>query len=511
MRKHTLLLSIVFSILIIGISACGGLKTPPKPDPTETQSPTETSSPTVTASPTAVPTTAVPVAEEPAEFIFHHGNIITMEENQPLVEAVALRNGQIQAVGTNQEILTLQGPQTQMIDLQGNTMMPGFIDGHTHILAFSDRMGKSLSEAQDTALRYGFTTVNEMWANEGHIDSLIQAEQNGELLLRVNVFASYNDGILDENRNRVLLETWYPDHSPIVNPDRFLRIPGIKIFVDGDNYSYERGCWALTESFEPAAPILSRGVCGTDRGDLYWTQEELNQVVSQAQNAGYRVAFHAMGDRAVETALNAIEYALDGQTNANVRHQIEHNSMVRPDQLERYESLDVSTSIRGYGVTWCDAEYLKLPFGDRYLWYFNRFALAIMDIHAYIETDFGWTVDPDDRFAGRSLDPIVQLYGIVTRKFIMPDGTMCEPSPPAPELPVSVERALQMLTIEPAWAVSMEDYIGSIKPGKYADLIILSGNPLTVAPDDLKDLQVWMTMIAGEVKYCDDGHNTLCP
>ena len=507
MRKHLSLIGAVFSIMLVGISACGGSQATPTPTITETLSPTKTSSPTVTASPTAVPLPA-----EPAEIIFYHGNILTIEESQPIAEAIALRNGLIQAVGTDQEILALQGPQTRVIDLQGDTMMPGFIDGHTHILAFPDRMGKSLMEAQDIAIRYGFTTLNEMWANQGYIDSLMQAEQDGTLQLRVNVFASYNDGVLGENRRSVLLETWYPDHAPILDPQRHLRIPGIKIFVDGDSASYERGCWALTDPFEPGAPILSRGVCGTNRGDLYWMQEELNQVVSQAQNAGYRVAFHAMGDRAIETALNAIEYSLRGQPNANVRHQIEHNSLTRPDQLERYKALDVAVSVRGYGVTWCDPESLKMPFGeDRYLWYFNRFALAGMDIHAYIETDFGWTVDPDDRFAVRSLDPIVQLYGIVAHNFVNTDGTICEPSPTAPDLPVSVERALQMLTIEPAWAVSMEDYIGSIKPGKYADLIILSGNPLSVPTDTLKDLKVWMTMIAGEVKYCDAWHETLCP
>ena len=444
--------------------------------------------------------------------IFHNGTLITIEESQPLAEAIALRNGLIQAVGTNTEILALQGPDTQVIDLDGHTMMPGFIDGHTHILAFPGRMGRSLDEAQDIALQYGFTGVTEMWANEDVVRSFLIAENDGKLRLRVNVFPSYNDGILGSDRRRILMETWYPAHAPILDPGRLVRIPGIKIFVDGDNASYERGCWALSKPFEAGAPILSRGVCGTDRGDLYWSQDELNRVVKQAQEAGYRVAFHAMGDRAIDTALNTIEYALNGASNEIVRHQIEHNSLTRTDQLERYAALDVAVSVRGYGVTWCDAGSLKKPFGeDRYLWYFNRFALAGMDIHAYVETDFGWTVDPEDRFAARSLDPMVQLYGIVTHKFIMPDGTICEPGPLAPDLPISIERGLQMLTIEPAYAVSMEDYIGSLKAGKYGDLIVLSGNPLGVDPDELKNLQVWMTMVAGKVEYCATGQEALCP
>jgi predicted amidohydrolase YtcJ len=50
-----------------------------------------------------------------------------------------------------------------------------------------------------------------------------------------------------------------------------------------------------------------------------------------------------------------------------------------------------------------------------------------------------------------------------------------------------------------------------LKPAKYADLVILSGDPLAVEPDDLKDLEVWMTMIGGEVEYCSPGYEALCP
>ncbi len=498
--------STLLPILLIGCAACNPFQPTLPPDAIEISTTTDT--PTATETP--IPTN-LPLPAEPADLIFHNGAIITIEEAQPLAEAIAIRNGLIQAIGTDEEILALQGIDTQVIDLQGHTMLPGFIDGHTHILAFPDRMGRSLDEAQETALRYGFTTVNEMWADQGYLDTLLQAEQANSLRLRVNVFASYNDGILDENRRKILLKTWYPEHDPILDPGRYLRIPGIKIFMDGDNFSTSRGCWALSEPFMPEAPALGSGICGSDRGDLYWSQDELNQVVLDAQTAGFRVAFHAMGDRAIETALNAIEYALGGQSNEEYRHQIEHNSLAPTDQLPRYENLDVLASVRGYG-DFCDLNFLLPAFGpDRYAWYANRYALPGLDIHAYIETDFGWTVDPNDRYSQRSLDPIMQLYGIVTHRYVTENGSVCNPDPIVATHVISVERALQMLTIEPAYAVSMEDYIGSLRPGKYADLIILSGNPLSVDPDTLKDLEVWMTMVSGNVEYCAEGHETFCP
>jgi predicted amidohydrolase YtcJ len=268
----------------------------------------------------------------------------------------------------------------------------------------------------------------------------------------------------------------------------------------------------MSEPFVADSQLLKSGICGSEYGDLYWTQNELNQVVLEAQDLDYRVAFHAMGDQAIELVLNAIESALDGQPNDIFRHQIEHNSMARPDQLSRYEELDILASVRGYG-DFCLPEGEVLPsFGpDRTDWYANRYALANLNIHAYLETDYGWTVDPDDRFVQRNLDPVVHLFGLVTHKYVQADGTICDPVSWTAVHEISVERALEMMTIEPAYAVSMEDHVGSLAPGKFADLIILSDNPLTIPPDQLKDLEVWMTMIGGTVEYCKPEIANLCP
>ena len=134
-----------------------------------------------------------------------------------------------------------------------------------------------------------------------------------------------------------------------------------------------------------------------------------------------------------------------------------------------------------------------------------------MDIHPYVETDFGWTVDPEIRNDQRTLDPIMHIFGLVNHLAVYDDGSICAPASWAETPPISVETALQMLTINPAYAVSMEEYTGSLEEGKFADLIILSGDPLTVDPSSLLDLRVWMTMIDGQVEYCADGADSFCP
>ena len=469
--------------------------------PSSTQIPTNKPVPSPTFSPTPIPE---------ADIIFYNGRLITMEEDQPTAEGIAIRNGLILAVGSYKEVLSFQGEKTKLINLKGRTLMPGFIDGHTHLLTFYGRQDKTFEEAQEIALAHGFTTVSEMWANEDVVNSFFEAEKSGILQMRVNIFPSYNDGILDGNRRNILLKTWYPANEPILDPDKLVRIPGIKIFIDGDNASYERGCWALSEPFLPGAGVLKRGVCGSENGDLYWDQKELNFVVKNAQDAGYRVAFHAMGDLGIETAINAIEYALNGESNEIYRHQIEHNSMARPDLLTRYQSLGVAATIRGNAEV-CDLGSLVPGFGEeRKSWYVNRYEIPNLGTHAFIETDFGWQIDPNERFDQRTLDPFMHLYGLVTHRYSNANGSYCEPDPIAAEKIISIQRALEMMTIEGAWAVSMEDYIGSLKVGKYADLIVLSDNPLSIDPEKIKDLSVQMTMIGGNVEYCAAGQTEIC-
>jgi predicted amidohydrolase YtcJ len=68
-----------------------------------------------------------------------------------------------------------------------------------------------------------------------------------------------------------------------------------------------------------------------------------------------------------------------------------------------------------------------------------------------------------------------------------------------------------MLTINAAYMLFREDEVGSLEPGKLADVIVLSANPLDVELDDLKDISVWMTMIGGETEYCAQGFEAYCP
>ena len=250
-------------------------------------------------------------------------------------------------------------------------------------------------------------------------------------------------------------------------------------FADGAGIS-PRGCPAMTMPYPSAAtdPIFYDR-CFSERGDLYLNQTELNQAVADLQERGFRVAFHTMGDRGIDAVLNAIENAQEGASNDLYRHQIQHNSFLRPDQVGRYAQLGILASVRG---AWnaCDQQEYVEGQPDYYTQWVTRFSLPERGIHAYAEGDFGWGADPYDRTSCRPIDPLMMLWGLVTRRQLQGDSTACQPEPWVAEHQITVEQALRMLTIEPAYAVSQENVLGSLKPGKYADLVILSGNPLEV-------------------------------
>ncbi|MFX1256177.1 MAG: amidohydrolase [Promethearchaeota archaeon] len=444
---------------------------------------------------------------EYADLIFSNANIITINDQTPQAQAIAIKGDKILAIGTNTEILQqYETPDTTVIALEGQTIMPGFIDGHTHLMWSALYSGiQTLASAQQIALSYGYTTLNEKGADiwERDIQPLLDAEQADELILRINIFPVYNLAFLDEESNPIVVERWYPERDPILDHDRMLRVPGIKIYSDGASGG-GRGWPALSVNYSQEA--IDEWQITNPRGDLYFNQTELNSIVKTIHDKGFSCAFHSMGDRSTETVLNAIEYALDGETNDNYRHQIEHNSFIRQDQITKALQLNTLHSVRGYFPTIWQDDYASL-FNEILLeWYVNRYSMPGVGLHSYYESDFTWEVYiEDDVRSSRNINPFLHLWGLVTRSYIDENGTIYRPNPWLAEHGITVEQALKVMTWEGAYAVKQENYLGSLEVGKFADLIILPDNPLTIDPDELKDLEVLVTMVGGNIEFMREG------
>ena len=107
--------------------------------------------------------------------------------------------------------------------------------------------------------------------------------------------------------------------------------------------------------------------------------------------------------------------------------------------------------------------------------------------------------------ASRTINPFLQLFGYVTRSTVAENGTIYRPEEWLSKHQISVEQALKIMTIEGAYSVFQEEVLGTLEPGKFADLIILPDSPLKIHPDDLKDLEVLVTMVGGEIEYIKEG------
>ncbi len=423
----------------------------------------------------------------PPPVIFHNGSILTIESGQPKAQAVAIRDGRILAVGSDEDILALQGRDTRVVDLEGSALMPGFVDAHTHLFDNAGYYGADLETVQDLALTKGIASLADMFVTPQLLEEMQALAQAGRLRVRTSLYLVYTDNCGE------VMGDWCREHAPTRVPGEMLRIGGVKIFADGGS------CGAPAVSFEYPN--------GVGQGDLFFTQEEMNRIVAGVHADGYQLAIHALGDRAIEQAQNAIAVALDGQPNS-LRHRIEHNAVLRPDLMPRYSEIGIVPLIFGeYPIC------IGSGAGSRY-----KFSVPA----EYQTWEWPWRelldANPGLTIAWHGddppvppLDPILDLWGFVTRRTIAEDGSICEPPDWFAANAITVEEALRIMTMGSAYALFRDEEVGSLEPGKLADVIILSQDPSAVDPNMIKDIEVLMTMVGGRVEYCAPEHEALCP
>lgn len=410
--------------------------------------------------------------------IFYNGSVITMEE-ELVGDAIAIRGESIEAVGSSAEILQLQEDSSTLIDLQGLTLMPGFVDAHTHILNDHRSNGMSLDEAQSLALKNGITSLATLYVDESFLKEIQSFNEAEYLRVRTSLYLVATDACGKK------LSAWWKKFPPTHQSGEMLEIAGIKIFTDGGSC----GKVALSFELEP----------GEGLGDLWFTQEEMNNLVKDVHSAGYQAAVHAIGDRAIAQALDAIEIALDEGPN-ELRHRMEHVAVIPAEQISRFGKLGITPVLNGEFPS-CS------PFGPPIPEEYNDMEWPWRDLRSENpELPIAWHSD----YPFLSGNPFVHLLGFVTR--IDAQGPMiCPPGEWMQDDTLSVEEALSMMTIQSAYALFRDDEVGSLAPGKKADLIVVSVNPLTAESDQLSRISVLLTMVGGRTEYCRSTDSELCP
>ena len=412
------------------------------------------------------------------EMVFYNGVVITMDEDTPMAEAVLVRDGEIVAVGDNEEILSHASEIAEYMDLEGRTMLPGFIDAHSHWVNDLYEVD-TVEQAIDMTIRHGWTTTANLFTCPDLINQLLYLDSMGEIRNRIELY-------LRLNWQHQRYTDWYKDYEPGELLTPMIRVAGVKLFTDGGPGSRTA---AFTEPY-PSEP--------DNYGTLFFEQEELDQLVEEVHEGGYQMAVHAIGDAAVDQIMDSYEKALDGQSNHGLRHRIEHALFLRDDQVQRLADLEIIASFQSH---WASADSTEFYLGNVGEERFNMLArwrdLLDAEVHSAASTDYP--------YCGYGNTAIQGIYTLVTRKGPILGG---EPPDEFRAQRISVEEALRLITIDAAYALHREDVIGSITPGKHGDLVVLSDNPLEVDSESLLDISVWMTVVGGEIEYFCDAPGT---
>ena len=531
-----------------------------------------------------------------AEFIISGGSIYTGTGVE--AEAVAIQGGRITGVGKMAEIRQLAGAQTEAFDLEGRTLVPGFIDAHVHPLTGGMKLRScSLYKCTDAAsaleavAAYARTNPDEpwvwgggwnlswfpggtpdaaaldgvtgdrpamlymadghgVWVNsaafrlagidattpdppDGRIERLSDGSPQGtlhegamalverlvparsashweEALLEgqrylhscgvtgwqdADVAAEQHDAYLamagrGELKSSVVGATWWDRHRGIDQIDDIMgrravmapayRATAVKLMLDGivENYTA-----ALLDNY-----LDAEGQVTDNAGNDLIPREDLLEIVPALDRLGFHCHFHAIGDRAVRNALDAIGAARLLNPNSTARHHIAHIQLVDPSDRPRFAALGVAANAQPlWAAHEPQMDELTTPFlpGDRGDDQYPFASLASFGARIVMGSD--WSVF--------SANVMKQIEVAVTRKSPYHRGK----EPYAPQQSLTVEQSLEAFTRGSAWINGEEHEAGSIEVGKRADLVVLEADPRTETP--IGDIAVHSTLVGGRVVY----------
>lgn len=526
-----------------------------------------------------------------ASLVYLNGEIITVDTGFSVKEAVAVVDNKIVAVGSNEEIKTWIGEDTNVVDLGGDSLLPGFIDAHLHLLNFGltkvatnlkpcksiDETLELLKAKADETQAGGWirgwayndnnvaenrmpnrkeldsvSTVHPIYVQRscGHVVAVnSKALELGEItaetpnpaggeIERVNGEVT---GVLKEAaRTKVLDKDVYTDEEVLSGlhlaakdyiqsgitsvhdmggkeRDHLLYLqkvakdPDFKMRVYASIVSFDNSSDAIDKTLDasiltglgnekfkigPSKLFLDGSITGqtaamsegyvTDpdnKGILYKSQEDVNQIMERPHNAGCQITAHAIGDSAVELMVHCIEHVVTKFPRENHRHRIEHASVCNPELIQRIKKLNAIIVIN---------PAFFYDFGDEYVKYIGSKAEWMFPSQSYLNHGVKVAAGSDSPIT--DFEPLLGIQEIVTRK--TKNGTVIGETECT-----SLEDAIRMFTINGAYASFEEEIKGSIEPGKLADFVVLEGSILNTNSEQIKDIPIKHTVINGEIVY----------
>lgn len=536
----------------------------------------------------------------PDSQIFINGRIYTMNKQNSIVEAVAVKKDKIIAIGTTVEIKKLATAKSKIIDLQGRTMIPGLVDAHSHfpgsgmtaagvIDLYPPPFGKitSISLLLDEIRKKAAETKKGKWiVGFGYDDTYLKEKRhpdkndldavspdNPVFVMHisghysvVNSTALKELGITDATRdpeggkihrkrgtrepNGILEETArelaykkamhfsYTDQYAIIQKaaDEYIS-NGYTTVQNGKTDKMMLTGLSLISKLElipvrivvwPAPQIADTFIADTARAEKYNTDrfkigavklladgsiqaytayltkpyykpyegnaawrgyprqpvQKLKELVKRYHDAGMQIAIHANGDAAIDDVLDAFESAQKANPKKDIRHLLVHGNATRPDQLDRMKKISVSpTFLEMHPFFW----------GDRHR------TIFLGPVRAEQVSPAGTAYKKGILFSIHLDSPVVPVVPFVLIHTAVNRETLSGAVLGLDEK-IPVMEALRAITINAAWQMNLEDKVGSIEKGKFADFIIVSDDPLA-NPSKIREIKVLNTIIGGVLVY----------
>lgn len=360
----------------------------------------------------------------------------------------------------------------------------GLVERHIPTITEEDRLA-TMRAAIHEMNKFGLTSVFDAWVGATDIVMFRALEEQGLLTLRVRAALAYGHGELFTQDTPEVYERHLRDRASL-SLGRF-QLAAVKLFIDG-----------VLEG-ETAALVAPYLTIPGYRGELTYTQEELNQIVANLVEQDVQVYTHALGDGGVRSILDALEFAQQTHGRKDLRHHVSHLQLIHQDDHHRFAELG---AVANFQALWA------LP--DEWIINLNLPVVGIDRVHRMYPiasiVDTGATVVGGSDWSVSSLNPLDAIEVAVLRQDWQANDDLSEDGLAQLDVlnhseRVSLDTMLKAYTINSAWSMHQENVTGSLSVGKLADLVILSEDLFAIPPQRISTVRVEQTFVDGQQVY----------
>lgn len=358
------------------------------------------------------------------------------------------------------------------------------VERHVPAESFAERRNMMQIAIQEMN-RLGITSAFDAWVGREDIDVYRDLDLGEGLTVRIRAAIAYGHGALFTLDSPEEYERLVSGSAQLATEN--FKLGAVKLFIDG---VLEGETAALV------SPYLSEK---GGRGDLTYTQSELNSIVIDLSERGMQVYTHAVGDGGVRSILDAFEAAQRAVGKSDLRHQISHLQLIHPDDYSRFSELGV---VANFQALWA------LP--DEWIMNLNLPVVGMERVQRMYPlaslSKAGATIVGGSDWNVSSLNPLEAIeVGLLRQDWTQNDRLVGDTTRQIDTLNpgerVDLHTMLRAYTADAAWAMQQDKITGSLMPGKRADLIVLSRDLFAIPPQQVSTVFVEQTYMDGNLVY----------